>query len=261
MDKKKAFETLGIQENATLNDVNKAFRKRSMETHRDLNPGKEDDEFKEVYDAYSKITSLVDVKKEFIYEIKKKMEIQMKRNNTMETISLNLIKERNSKIESIRRSTTKLIYIAILGPVPVLIAILTILQATISMTEISPYALIVYLIAVIIAIFTLMDQRDVRIRDTERNSDDTNREIAHELKNPEDLKKVYSNLKKIYCRKKEPMNIEEILNVIRESTGRSMQRYGLRDRDTIEKYTMYILMLLRSNGYIQSVGNKRYIIK
>lgn len=47
---------LGIQPGATQAEIKKAYYKRAMETHPDVNPGKDRSEFQKVQAAYEKLT-------------------------------------------------------------------------------------------------------------------------------------------------------------------------------------------------------------
>ncbi|QSW37940.1 DnaJ domain-containing protein [Candidatus Vidania fulgoroideae] len=55
---KKYYEILGLNENSSLQEVKKAYRRLAMKYHPDRNPGKESEEkFKEIKEAYERITN------------------------------------------------------------------------------------------------------------------------------------------------------------------------------------------------------------
>lgn len=49
------WSILGVSKGASAEDIKRAYRKRSMATHPDLNPGKTQDEFEKVQAAYEQL--------------------------------------------------------------------------------------------------------------------------------------------------------------------------------------------------------------
>lgn len=257
MDLKRACKILGLTEDATIDDVKRAFRNRAKETHPDLHPEKEEN-FKEVEDAYSTITSLVEVQKAFIDEIKSSIEIQDKRDQIIETVTDNLIKKRNNEIDRIRRATTKKIYIVTIASIPFLITILIILHGLLSMTEVTPYAMMIFLIVIVIAILTLIDNRNVHTQEAVRRYDDKNRELVRMLRDPSKLEYIHHRLRKAFDQKKEPLEKGEILMNISESIeGQLRELVG----DTFELYIIQIMEMLRLRGHLQMIGDGKYNVE
>lgn len=257
MDLKKACKILGLREDATLDDVKRAFRNRAKATHPDIHPEKEEN-FKEVEDAYSTITSLVEVRKAFIDEIKSSIEIQDKRDQIIETVTANLIEKRNNEIDRIRRTTTKKIYIVTIGSIPFLITTLAILHGLLSVTEVTPYAIMIFLLVVVIAILTLINNRNVHTQEVVRHYDDKNREIVRMLRDSSKLKRIHHRLRKAFDQKKEPLEKGEILMNIRESIDDQLRELV---GDTFELYIIQIMEMLRLRGHLQMIGDGRYNVK
>ena len=51
------WSILGLEKNATKEEIKKAFRNRSMETHPDIHPDKDQSEFEKIQAAYEQIYS------------------------------------------------------------------------------------------------------------------------------------------------------------------------------------------------------------
>ena len=227
------------------------------ETHPDLHPEKEEN-FKEVEDAYSTITSLVEVRKAFIDEIKSSIEIQDKRDQIIETVTANLIEKRNNEIDRIRRTTTKKIYIVTIGSIPFLITTLAILHGLLSVTEVTPYAIMIFLLVVVIAILTLINNRNVHTQEVVRHYDDKNREIVRMLRDSSKLKRIHHRLRKAFDQKKEPLEKGEILMNIRESIDDQLRELV---GDTFELYIIQIMEMLRLRGHLQMIGDGKYNVE
>jgi molecular chaperone DnaJ len=54
MSKRDYYEVLGVDKNATIDDIKKAYRKKALEYHPDKNPGDKaaEEKFKEAGEAY-----------------------------------------------------------------------------------------------------------------------------------------------------------------------------------------------------------------
>jgi len=51
------WSILGVAKNASKEEIKKAYRKRSMETHPDIHPDKDQSEFEKIQAAYEKLYS------------------------------------------------------------------------------------------------------------------------------------------------------------------------------------------------------------
>lgn len=249
MDRQKASKILGITEDATDDELKSAFRNRVKETHPDIHPENEE-EFKEVANAYSTITSLD--------EVRKSIELLDKRDQIIEAITATLIKKRNKEIDRITRTATKKIYILTIGFIPFLIAILTILHGLLSMTQITPYAIMIFLLIVLIAMLTLIDRRDTRIQEVGRRHEDIHGELVCLLRDPRKLEHIHHRLRKAFELKKVPMEKEEIIGIIHESIKSQLRELS---GDTLELYKVGIMDVLSLRGDLQVTGNGSYNVK
>jgi predicted Holliday junction resolvase-like endonuclease len=126
------------------------------------------------------------------------------------------------------------------------------------MTEVTPYAIMIFLIVVVIAILTLIDNRNVHTQEVVRHYDDKNRELVRMLRDPSKLEHIHHRLRKAFDQKNGPLEKGEILMNIRESIeGQLRELVG----DTFELYIIQIMEMLRLRGHLQMIGDGKYNVE
>ncbi|MGX7458793.1 DnaJ C-terminal domain-containing protein [Candidatus Vidania fulgoroideorum] len=107
----KYYKVLGLNENSSLQEVKKAYRRLAMKYHPDRNPGKKSEEkFKEIKEAYEKITNKNNIRDEEFenssYEANKNNEYT--RNDDFEDIFRSFFSEDNYDSEFVKEKIIKI---------------------------------------------------------------------------------------------------------------------------------------------------------